>query len=213
MNVFSEVELRSKNGTEYLIEQIIGFGNCSTNWVYDKERSNRYSNNLIDAKGCALIYKGSKWNPGFAFSEKKEGHIYLANIVPKETGKISITEYNGLSKSFFEAFKEWSKEQRNGIKISISKTDLELEDIITANVPKKHFQSFLNNYPLSYHPCDIERLDRFICSVARYSRKPINWEYLGEFLLKKKNWSEADVSWCLNRIEIGLDIIRVYKRK
>lgn len=212
MNVFSEINIRSKNGTDYLIEKIKEFGKHSGAWIYDEERSNRYSENLAESKGCVLIYCKNEFIPGFAFCEKKEGCIYIANIVPKETGQISIPEYNALSRKFYDEFRKWNRKEKNGIQINISKTELDLEDIITAKIPRKSFQRFLNMHPLSHHPYDIGRLDRFICSIARYSRKPINWNYLGEFLREKKNWSETNISWCLNRIETGLEIISVYKR-
>jgi len=212
MNVFSELDIRSTKGTDYLVEKIKEFGHLKDGWVYDEERSNKYTENLVDSKGCSLIYKNSKWVPGFAFCEKKEGCVYVANIVPKEISQIPVLEYNALSIKFYDDFRKWSTKKRNGIKINIMKADLEIENIISANRPRKRFQSFLNCYPLSYHPCDVKRLDRFICSVARYSRKPINWNYLGEYL-RKKNWPESNISWCLNRIRTGIDIIQVYKSK
>lgn len=212
MNVFIEIDIRSKNGTDFLMEKIKGFGKYSADWIYDEERSNMYSEDLLDSKGCILIYNKNKFIPGFAFCEKKEGCVYVANIVPKETGQIPLNEYNVLSRIFYNDFIKWNKKEKGRIQINISKTDLKLEDIITANIPRKTFQTFLNLYPLSYHPCDIERLDKFICSVSRYSRKPINWGYLGEYLRKKESWPETNISWCLDRIEIGLQIISVYKK-
>ena len=75
-----------------------------------------------------------------------------------------------------------------------------------------NFENFLNMHPLSYHPLDIERLDKFICSIPRYSRKKISLNYLSEYLRVKRNWQESDISWCINRITTGLEIIKVYKR-
>ncbi len=102
--------------------------------------------------------------------------------------------------------------QENRKKINISKTDLELEDIITAKIPRKLFQYFLHNRPLCNHSYEIEILDRFICSVAKYSRKPINWENLEEYLRKKEVWSEPNVSGWISRVKTGLEIIRVYRK-
>lgn len=213
VNVFAEVELRCNNGTKHLMVQINKFCNHSTNWSYKKAHRNISSKNDSHSKVCDLIYSNSNWNPRFPFYEKKDGHIYMTNIL-SETGKnIPVPGYNSLAKSFQDDFMKWNINQRNGIRVSISKTDLELEDIITAKIPRKHFQSFMHgSHPFNYHPSEIEMLDRFICSVARYSRKSINWEYLDEYLIKKKAWTKQNVSWCLCRIKTGLDIIRIYKR-
>ena len=111
MNVFSEVEIQSKAGTGFLLDKFIEFATNSTNWIYDEAKSNMYSENLLDSKGCILIYKKSKFIPGFAFYEKKEGFFYIANIVPKEIGRIPLQEYNALSRKFYDDFKKWKKEK------------------------------------------------------------------------------------------------------
>jgi hypothetical protein len=166
----------------------------------------------MDTVCCILLLDDGKWSPAFAVCEERSGHCRLVNIVPKETGEIPHQEYNSLAQRFFDDVGEWSRRNKKGLKLSISKTDLELEDIISAEIPRKLFLTFLNNYPLSYHPLDIQRLDRFICAVSRYSRKTIHWEHLREYLLRKKKWPESNVDWCINRIEVGLEIIEEYKR-
>lgn len=83
MNIFAEVELRSNNGTEHLMEQINKFCNRSTNWCYKEVRKNISSKNHFHLKVCDLIYSGSNRNPRFPFYEKKEGHMYVANILSK----------------------------------------------------------------------------------------------------------------------------------
>lgn len=212
MNVFVDVDVRTEKGTDYLIDRLREFASQSLDWSFDESRSEEYSRNLMDSVGCILLLKDDKWSPAFAVCEERLGHCHLANIVPKETGAIPHQEYNSLARRFFSDVGEWSRLTKKGLRLSISKTDLELEDIISAKIPRKLFLTFLNNYPLSYHPMDIQRLDRFICGVLRYSQKTIHWDHLREYLLKKKGWPESNIDWCINRIEMGIEIIEEYKR-
>lgn len=212
MNVFAEVDIRSRKGTAYLFDTLRQFAADTAEWIFDEEKSASYSDDLPDSVGCVLLLNGNEWMPGIAICEEWSGHCRIANIVPKRTGTMPTDEYNQIAQKFYAQVREWSNKRNRGLRLAISKTDLELEDIITAEIPRKCFKVFLNNYPLSHHPNDISRLDRFICSVSRYSRRSINWEYLGEYLCEKKHWPEDGVDWCLNRIRTGLEIIHEYKR-
>lgn len=88
-----------------------------------------------------------------------------------------------------------------------------LSDIISSKIVRKQFNVFLNNHPTSYHPLDIGRLDRFICLASSYCRKKINLDDLRSFLAAQKGWEASDIDWCIGRIESGLEIIRVYKKR
>ncbi len=212
MNVFSEVDIRCNKGSNFIFQAIIEFCKSNKKWHYDKIRSEEYTLNLLNSKGCIIIHNQSKFVPALALCEKKNGHVYIANIIPQKLSEIPLNNYNQLSREFFEDFKKFQNTKKLRITLSISKTDLELKDIITANIPRKNFEKFLNRYPLSYHPNDIKNLDTFICSVSSFSRKKINLPYLGEYLREKMKWPESNIQWCLNRIETGLEILKVKKR-
>ncbi|NOR44544.1 MAG: hypothetical protein GQ534_03075 [Candidatus Delongbacteria bacterium] len=214
MSIHAKVVIRSTKGTAYIIDIIKEFCTQDSDWIYDTERSYIYSKHLemtMNSKACVLINSSITMSPGFDFCESKDGEVYLANIVLKKGG-FDIPEYNDHAKLFYEIFKKWNKKNRNGINISISKTDLELEDIITAKIPRGLFQFYLNQNPLSNHPTDIYFLDRFICSVYSLPRTKINLEHLKEYLLSKRKWAEFNTDWCINRIETGLEILKVYKK-
>ncbi len=90
---------------------------------------------------------------------------------------------------------------------------IELKHIISSELVRKKFESFLNNHPTSYHPLDIERLDHFICSAQTYCRNSIDLNNLRDYLSKHEKWCSSDIEWCITRIKAGFDIIRTYKSK
>lgn len=212
MNVFAEVHIRSNRGTAHLVDVLRRFCTDQAGWVFNEEKSATYSANLGGGAGCVILSEEDRRNPAIALCEERNGIYRIANIVPKTVGSIPTDEYNLIAHQFHDAIKKWSRKNKAGLRLTISNTDLELEDIITAKIPLKLFRSFLLNHPLSYHPNDISRLDRFICGTSRFSRKPIEWEYLGEYLREKKEWPEENVKWCLERIRIGIEIIGEYKK-
>lgn len=213
MNVFVEIEIRSSRGTQYLIDALRRFCIDSSDWTFDEDRSAAYSKDLSESVGCVIIVDDQVTTKlGMALCEEKAGFIKIANIVPKETGSITTDRYNSVARAFYENLKKWSRTASAGLRLRISNTDPSLNEIISAKIPLQSFQRFLRNYPLSHHPKDVERLDRFICAVSRYSRKKIEWEYLGQYLEEKEHWPQEDTAWCLERIRTGLEVIAAYKR-
>lgn len=213
MNVFVDVGLRARKGTDYLIDKLREFALQAPKWTFDEARSQEYLSGLMDTSGCILLLEDNEWSPVFAVCEETAGHCRLVNIVPKETGEIPHQEYNSLAREFYDDVREWSRRNRKGLRLSISKTDLELEDIISATIPRRLFLSFLNKLsaelPPARHP---KARSLHLCSFEILSESGVHWEYLREYLLTKKGWPESNVEWCLKRIEIGLEIIEEYKQ-
>lgn len=56
------------------------------------------------------------------------------------------------------------------------------------------FDIWINNYPESFHPLDMQRFYTFVKAVCRYSRTPKDQDWLREKIKKSKNsMTEADI--------------------
>ena len=89
-----------------------------------------------------------------------------------------------------------------------------LKNIIKAKKCRLLFERYLDQFPTSGHPTDIRRLENFICTLSTYTRKPFNIiSSLETWLKKEKGWEEEDIERCIQRIEIGLNILETYKKK
>ncbi|WP_258105531.1 hypothetical protein [Marinoscillum sp. MHG1-6] len=84
---------------------------------------------------------------------------------------------------------------------------MELEDVIGGQVASKFLEDFLDAYPESFHPYDIERCDKFIVALFRY--RPNIDLYNLEILLKERFWEEQNIEWFIARIKVGLNILKV----
>lgn len=193
-----------------LVDMIRQFCGVSENYTYMQEASEEYALH-IDKPACEIhaIYKEPF--PLLAFAGKSSG-LYLTNIVPKTVSEIGIAGYNQFLDTFVEGFRLFVKGQPERIRILSSSGLLVLEEIIHSNLARKHFRYYLNNHPLSMHSLDIERLDKFICVAASYSRKPIDLDLLHRFLVEQPEWTVEKANWCINRIGIGLDVLRVRRK-
>lgn len=203
--------LPQKEFANNLIGNLRQFAERSENWSFLEEESKRYAQ-YAGEHSCGILQCGNPCYPAVAITEKKEGIYYIANIVPRDKDLIGVREYNAIARAFANDLRKYCKEEGLSINVRTTKEEVQLQDIIPGVKCRSLFERYLSLHPLSYHPLDIERLDIFICYLARFSKKRLDVDLLRGWLIEHKQWSRQDAEWCVSRIKIGLDILNV-KRK
>lgn len=201
---------RYKNAAD-LVQIIKDFCAASSDYSYLTKQSKDYQRG-INAVCCMIADTTFTVYPGLAFAASGDTSLYLANIVPKHVSQIFIKEYNEIASRFAENFGQFAKERKLGVRIFTTSDKLTLAVAIPGKKTRELFTRYLALYPTSYHRCDIDRLDTFICAAFRYCRKNIDVDRLRRYLVEILKWEHKDASWCCDRIETGLDILRVNKR-
>lgn len=212
MKTYIDVSIYSQySQPNEFINALIKFANRSGSWEYLEKQSIAYATGA-GAESCAILMKGNKHHPAIAITNKNKNIFYIANIVPKESGSISLTEYNRISKEFAKSLIEYKKNEKAKFTVKITSDKVTLSTIITGKKSRELFERYLNLFPTSYHANDIERLDVFICALARFSKKNIDLDLLKVWLINEKQWTKKDADWCTNRVNIGLDILKANKK-
>ena len=208
MKAFREILIRVKGLSDSdIMELFKSFCDTSNFYEFLVKESEDYSNN-INSRGYIIhSLRTTDTEPaGIAIAEKTQGSLYVSNIVPKEKSKLNMSEYNAIAFKFVSDFKSYLRQLKSLVEIKISNEIIRLDKIIPGEKTRKYFERYLSAYPLSFHPLDIQRLDFFICALKRY-RSKVDLQYLKEHLINDLSWNEKDASWCINRIETGLDIL------
>jgi hypothetical protein len=166
----------------------------------------------MDSPSCTIQLDDGHYYPAFAITCTNNGICDIANITPLKTEQILMAEYNSLSVKFVKDLRSFMSKNKIKISVSLSKEDIGLDSIISNQKLRMLFERYLKLFPKSYHPNDIERLDMFICAASRFSRKRIDLYRLKRYLIEDLNWDYKDAEWCFDRIETGLEILKVNKR-
>lgn len=192
-----------------LARYVESFAETSPDWVFPADKSAEYERGY-GAPACCIVTASSDLpRAAIHLAVLKEGarSLTLTNIVPLDTYQLSIDEYNVVLGAFARALRLRGRQDAVSIKVALTRGDIRLADVVTGKVPWKYFQRYLGLHPLSGHPLDIERLDKFTCALSRYSRKHFDFTAFQCLLTEELGWSAEDASWCRSRVEVGLDVL------
>lgn len=210
--IHKELTIKESNKSAAdLVQTINDFCTTSSEYLYLTKQSKDYQRG-INSVCCMIADTSSAVYPGLAFAASGDASLYLANIVPKHVSQIFIKEYNEIASRFADSFGQFVKERKLGIRIITTSDELTLEAAIPGKKTREFFTRYLALHPTSYHRNDIDRLDTFICDAFRYCRKNIDVDRLRRYLIEVLKWEQKDANWCCDRIETGLDILRMNRR-
>lgn len=177
-------------------------------YKYLREKSREYQQH-ISADAVMLHRHDSFPFPAIALASREGATMHIANIVPQATSHIDIAMYNTFASEFAADLRAFSRATKTPLAVRCTSAEFTLEDMIPAAKTRSFFERFLAHHPTSYHPCDIHRLDVFICAVFRYCRGSVDCARLQRYLVEVAHWTPKDAEWCCNRIRIGLEILEI----
>lgn len=213
MECYRDVNVSSTTlSADALARYIESFAERASDWEFPTEKSLEYEKRCGEPSCCVIYTHDTLPRAAIHLTRKAPQALYVTNIVPLVLHKLTYDQYNSIALTFARSLRFRSKSDGLNIRVSMSRVSINLSNIVTGKIPAKLFKQYLGVYPLSYHPSDINRLDKFICAISRFSRKPFNLDALQHLLVEELKWSLEDAKWCRGRVETGLEVLQVYKR-
>ncbi|MDG4601352.1 MAG: hypothetical protein P9C48_01300 [Defluviicoccus sp.] len=188
------------------------FADRSPEWTFPAEQSATYQQMCQEPSCCIICEDNSLPRAAIHMTKARENSLYTANIVPLHQDNLSIDQYNAIGTKFARSVRTYAKTTVTAIAVTVSKAEISLADVVTGQIPRRLLRRYLSQYPLSHHQSDIDRLDAFICSLSRYSRKPFDIDAFEYLLMEELYWSHGDARWCRTRVEIGLDVLAANRK-
>jgi hypothetical protein len=177
-------------------------------YSYLREQSSDYQQHI--SADAVILHRHDRFPfPAIALASGDGATMHITNIVPQATSEINIATYNSFASEFASDLRAFSRAAKAPLRVRCTSAEFTLEDIIPAVKTRSFFERFLAYHPTSYHPCDIRRLDVFICAAFRYCRRTLDCHRLQRYLVEVLHWSPKDAEWCYNRITAGLEILEI----
>lgn len=156
---------------------------------------------------CMLVHTGQPAAGVALVADHKNPHaVNITNIVPRDIGQLTVTPYNRIAKRFVTDFRRFARRERLDVKIKVTVFKLSFETAIPSPRCREFFQRYLAHFPRSFHPCDMERLDTFICALHRFNGS-VDLDALAAYLVTQRQWTREDARIVCERIRVGRDVL------
>ena len=205
MKTFQELYIDLKgHDVKSFIEQITK--NCDGSWkrAFEREENAKY----FDETAFCFEYIGGNNlpNAGLTIFEKENGVWYVSNIIPIESGELSMEEYNKLLIDFKCSLID-PVPLNFSTNIELTTDQVFLEDIAGEEAAKalNRFSSIANKSTGHSHPCDKKRWFEFL-SAAQKSDKKLYFDILKATLIEQ-GWSEKWANDLAFEFEFGQDLL------
>ena len=190
----------------------------------------------------ALNSKGWKWAPkqskdyqkmhgepaGFVISDSIQGlergavaianvqpkhpqSFRVTNIVPQDCSSLTMAQYNAIGTAFAKDFRHFLQNSRLEGEVQICGPQIGLAEIISAPKCRRFFECWLQTPTPTGHPSDVYALDRFICAAFRFGAD-VDLDRLARHLIEDRKWEAESAKWAVQRIQTGLDVLRVNRK-
>ncbi|MGA9779994.1 MAG: hypothetical protein ACLPRE_04920 [Limisphaerales bacterium] len=221
MKAHVEIYIRlALDGGKTLHDVLRQFACDSKGWVFPQAESETYQKHIGGEGGYLILKPGKGIKPALVAiataKVKQPNTFYVANIVPRDCFQLTIVEYNAIGLAFVRDSRKWFRKSAFDGSVHCTNANKTLADIIPAEKCRKYFEQYLNcsiwnSTTLPTHPSDIQKLDVFICALFRYGAD-VRLDEIESYLIADRKWTPADAAWVRVRMEIGLDVLKVYRK-
>ena len=211
MKAYVEIRLRLTLDNGATLQSVISqFAKKTKGWTHAAQWSDDYQIGIgrPAVVAVASAVKGLK-PAGVAIAsdnERAKDRFHVTNIVPLKPSWLTMNEYNAIGMAFASSFRAFLRAGKIRGQVELQAEEKHLSDIITAAKCRQFFDQYLLQ-PTS-HPLDIQHLDVFICALMRYSAK-VDSNEIERYLVMDCGWKREKAAWVKQRIDTGLDILKV----
>jgi len=205
MKRHQKIRLTSKElDQRKILEELLTFSGTAEGW--ERRPGGIHAESLGLGEHCSIVCLRPPAAALYFMAETRNRKgVELTNITPRDTDELPMKEYNEVARRFAVDFRRHCRD-RIPVRVSISSEDRGLEAAISGKKCRSFFEHYLHAHPLSGHPSDLEKLDRFTCSAFRYGGK-CDTLALEQYLREDLGWEERAAREVCRRIDIGLAVL------
>ena len=187
--------------------------NLPAHWRRDHEAEARLEGVAHASKdaGFAFVRDAKEGDPeSLLFLVRECGRLYVSNIVPRKTGRLSISEYNRVLDDFESVLRDYFPLD-NILRIHMTSDEAVITDWVSPEAAKllERFSKGANKSTGSSHPGDFDRWAEFLVKVHR-ERSCLRADVLARWLVEEENWPPEQADKLAIEYDFARDLLRVY---
>jgi hypothetical protein len=144
---------------------------------------------------------------------RRDGTLYVANVTPIGSTKLTADQYNALVFEFYQEFVQPAAKSLSSIRVNLGKAEENLNDWMSEATAEllRTFTASANPSTGSSHPMDQERWNAFVIAAHRESAS-FNTMQLRQWLYDVNGWHDRVVSNLTIEYEQGRELLAQYDR-
>lgn len=197
MQVFRELFIRGEPEQLAATAEAI-CSSLSGDWSRDEEAEEGMRALVLNGEANSYCFRcrkrGNRSSATLFLTEKDKKTYHVANIIPRESRKLSYTEYNSIMEEFFKQFVQPAV-TKTDVRAEMSEPEADLEQWLSPATAKKLrlFCSHANKRTGSSHPADRKLWNDFIVSAHREGTD-LDSTTLARWLHEAGDWDEEGAS-------------------
>jgi len=210
IEVFQELELRPISGDLVALRAALCEVDLSR-WAYDHEAEERMRAIAgLDTEIIPFSYDGPDFPSAGLVLMDYDGTYRVTNIVPKESGALSMTQYNGLLTDFISSIIEPARISTEFV-IDLTSARRPLSDWLPDKAVDslRRFSMLANKSTGSSHPSDKSRWETFLIAVHK-SGRDLPVDILIQWLVDVDSWQDEEADNLAIQYENALSLLRHY---
>lgn len=190
MKQFKDLELEGAD--EHLLGLIQSVtAELPTNWHRDADAEARLEGIASNGKDAGFAFARAATDddpPTGVFLAREAERYYVSNIVPREPGQLSISQYNKILDEFAEILRDHIGET-DDVSLRTTSDEATITDWISSDAADllERFSVLANMSTGSSHPKDFGRWVEFLIRVHR-DNSELDEGILTEWLIEELNW-------------------------
>ena len=143
-----------------------------------------------------------------AYREPDE--LYVPNIVPAGTERLTHEQYNRIVQEFYEEFVKEAA-HKTGVRADLGREKVELEDLLSKDSAQalRRFSGLANKSTGSSHPRDRIRWEEFLISAHR-EESTLAPDELERWLIEEQQWPSDKASDLAIEYEEAMSLLKAY---
>lgn len=186
MKRFKDLEIVGQDGELLAIIETIS-ANLPSDWLRDTGAEERLAGISSEGKEAGFAFSREAKNdqpPCGLFLARKSGRFYVSNIVPRESGELTIDQYNSILDEFADILLRHLGAV-DAPKLNVTSDQATITDWVSPEAAGllKRFSTLANQSTGSSHPLDFERWVAFLIQVHK-ENSPIEVDNLIRWLVE-----------------------------
>ena len=148
--------------------------------------------------------------PAHLFLRRERGRLHVSNIVPRDDGQLSMSQYNGILDEFADTLRTHLPSYSQ-LTMRVTSDEAAITDWVSSEAADllKHFSNLANMSTGAAHPLDFERWTHFLIQVHREG-SIIHSSFLSRWLIEELGWPPDRADDLARDYEFARDLLRAY---